>query len=110
MNHCNLRGGPKREVKDIQPNEGGPEREVDCRFFGGNAKVFQTASKMVKWCQCLTQGADQGSSCFSPSGDTCEVAQQEDCIPFGAVSCKKKNSLVSFLFFSIIIVTKNTDY
>ena len=48
VNHCNLRGGPKREVKDIQPNEGGPEREVDCRFFGGNAKVFQTASKMVK--------------------------------------------------------------
>merc|ERR1711971_1533354 len=35
VNHCNLRGGPKRE------------------------------------------GANQGSSCFDASGDTCEVAQQE---------------------------------
>merc|ERR1712198_510207 len=43
VNHCNLRGGPRRE------------------------------------------GADQGSSCFSPSGDTCEVAQQEDCSPYGEV-------------------------
>ena len=34
VNHCNLRGGPKREVKDIQPNEGRPKREVDFRFFG----------------------------------------------------------------------------
>ena len=31
------------------------------------------------------QGANQGSSCFDASGDTCEVAQQEDCILFGAV-------------------------
>ena len=61
---------------------------------------------MVKWCQCLTQGADQGSSCFSPSGDTCEVAQQEDCIPFGAVSCKKE--IISIMF--VFITTKNTDY
>merc|ERR1719341_1560666 len=43
VNHCNLRGGPKRE------------------------------------------GANQGSSCFDASGDTCEVAQQEDCILFGAI-------------------------
>merc|ERR1712198_486614 len=43
VNHCNLRGGPRRE------------------------------------------GADQGSSCFSPSGDTCEVAQQEDCSPYGEI-------------------------
>merc|ERR1712183_282387 len=30
------------------------------------------------------EGANQGSSCFSPSGDTCEVAQQQDCVLFGA--------------------------
>merc|ERR1711936_538628 len=52
VNHCNLRGGPKRE------------------------------------------GADQGSSCFSPSGDTCEVAQQEDCIPFGAVTLTARCGLL----------------
>jgi len=43
VNHCNLRGGPRRE------------------------------------------GADLGSSCFSPSGDTCEVAQQEDCYLYGGI-------------------------
>jgi len=43
VNHCNLRGGPKRE------------------------------------------GADQGSSCFEATGDTCEVSQLQDCIPFGSI-------------------------
>merc|ERR1712037_337257 len=43
VNHCDLRGGPKRE------------------------------------------GADQGSSCFSPTGDTCETSQQEDCYLYGGV-------------------------
>merc|ERR1711971_823269 len=43
VNHCNLRGGPKREE------------------------------------------ADQGSSCFDATGDTCEISQLSDCTPEGKV-------------------------
>ena len=117
VNHCNLRGGPKREVRDGinylfgTLYWGRQSFKISFKNWDRGTSWVQLVPNLPDWFEILksvhrllesSQGADQGSSCFSPSGDTCEAAQQEDCYLYGVVRwffLKKFNNCPLYYLF-----------
>ena len=83
LGHCTKEGNPLKLVSKI-----GTEVQVGFNWSPTYQTDLNTTYEILKSVHRLlesSQGADQGSSCFSPSGDTCEAAQQEDCYLYGVV-------------------------